>query len=207
MDQKVIVVGGGGHAKVVIDCLLVQGSEVIAVFDQKNKGPLLGIQRHEQYNAQMYKDAAVLIAIGDNRVRQKLAREISHSFTNAVHPSAVISSFAGIGSGTMILHCAVVQAGTTIGSHVILNTGSQVDHDGCIGDYVHIAPRATLCGNVTVGEGALIGAGAVVLPGIKIGMWAVIGAGAVVTRDVEDRCTVAGVPGRVIGLNAGLKTG
>lgn len=203
MQRKVILLGGGGHAKVVIDCLLAEGREVVAVFDKKNKGSLLGIQRYEQYGPELFKDAAMLIAIGDNKVRHTLAGETSHPFTNTIHPSSVISSFAQVGMGTMILHRAVVQAGTTIGNHVILNTGSQVDHDGLIADFVHIAPRAVLCGSVTVGEGTLIGAGAVVLPGIKIGKWAVIGAGAVVVKDVDDHAVVAGVPGRVIGLNAG----
>lgn len=203
VEHKVILLGGGGHAKVVIDCLLAQGREVVAVVDQKNKGALLGIRRHEKYDPLLHRDAALLIAIGDNKVRQKLAAQTSHSFTSTVHPSAIVSSFATTGDGTMILHRAVVQAECVIGKHVILNTGSQVDHDGHIGDYVHIAPRAVLCGNVTVGEGTLIGAGAVILPGVRIGKWAVVGAGAVVTKDVEDRAVVAGVPGRVIGINAG----
>lgn len=198
MHHKIIIQGGGGHAKVVIDCLLEQGREVVAVFDQKNTGPLLGIPRVKIYHPELYPDAGMLIAIGDNKVRQRIAGDVSHAFTTVIHPSAVISSFARIGNGSMILHRAVVQAGTAIGNHVILNTGSQVDHDGAVGDFVHIAPRAVLCGSVTVGEGTLIGAGAVILPGIKIGRWAVIGAGAVVTRDVGDHAVVAGVPGRVV---------
>ena len=182
----------------VIDCLLAQGKEVIAVVDNKNKGPLFGIQRYEQYDPDLHKDANILIAIGDNKVRKELVSEVRHSFTNAIHPSAIISSFAKVGEGCMILHRVIIQAGTTLGNHVILNTGSQVDHDGSIGDYVHIAPRAVLCGNVTVGEGTLIGAGAIVLPGVKIGRWATVGAGAVVTKDVGDYSIVAGVPARVV---------
>jgi sugar O-acyltransferase (sialic acid O-acetyltransferase NeuD family) len=197
MHQKVILQGGGGHAKVVIDCLLAEGKEVVAIFDKKNEGQLLGVQRYADYRPDLYDDAAMLIAIGDNKVRQAVAGEVKHSFANAIHPSAIVSSFARIGTGNMILHRTVIQAGTTVGNHVIVNTGSQVDHDGSIGDFVHIAPRAVLCGNVTVGEGTLIGAGAVVLPGIKIGKWAIIGAGAVVTKDVADYSVVAGVPGKV----------
>ena len=196
--QKVIIQGGGGHAKVVIDCLQAQGKEVVAVFDKKNNGPLFGIERHETYNHDLHKDAGILIAIGDNKVRKQLVTEVRHTFINAIHPSAILSPFARIGEGCMILHRVIVQAGTTLGNHVILNTGSQVDHDGAIGDYVHIAPRAVLCGNVTVGEGTLIGAGAVILPGVTIGKWATIGAGAVVTKDVGDNTVVAGVPARVI---------
>lgn len=201
--QKVILQGGGGHAKVVIDCLQAQGKEVVAVFDKKNNGPLFGIPRYAQYDQDVHKDASVLIAIGDNRIRKELVREVRHAFDNAIHPSSIISSFARIGEGCMILHRTVIQAGTTLGNHVILNTGSQIDHDGSIGDFVHIAPRAVLCGHVKVGEGTLIGAGAVVLPGIKIGKWVTVGAGAVVTKDIADYSIVAGVPGKVIGLNAG----
>lgn len=200
MNREVILLGGGGHAKVVIDCLLGQDRKVIAVFDKRNTGPLLGVPRFQDYNPELFKRAVVLVAIGDNKVRQVLAGQIAHSFTNAVHPSAIVSSFTEMGVGTMILHRAVVQAGSNIGNHVILNTGSQVDHDGNIGDFVHIAPRAVLCGNVTIGEGTLIGAGAVVLPGVTIGKWAVIGAGSVIRKDVGDHAVVAGVPGRVIGV-------
>ncbi|MEX2230526.1 MAG: acetyltransferase [Cyclobacteriaceae bacterium] len=207
MQQKVIIQGGGGHAKVVIDCLLSQGKEIVAVFDKKNKGPLFGIPRFEEYKEDFEKDAFMVIAIGDNKTRKAIVRKVSHPFTNAIHSSAIVSSFAKIGEGCMILHRAVIQAETILGNHVIINTGSQVDHDGLIGDYVHIAPRAVLCGNVTVGDGTLISAGAVVLPGVKIGKWAIIAAGAVVTKDVEDYATVAGVPARVIGLNAGLNAG
>ena len=203
MRDKVILQGGGGHAKVVIDCLLAEGKQVIAVFDKKNKGLLLGIERHERYDRNLFIDAGLLIAIGDNSVRQKISIEVGHRFVNAIHPSAVVSSYSKIGMGSMILHRAVVQAGSVIGDHVILNTGSQVDHDGNIADFVHIAPRAVLCGNVTVGEGTLIGAGAVVLPGVKIGKWAVIGAGSVIRKDVADHAVVAGVPGRVIGSGIG----
>jgi sugar O-acyltransferase (sialic acid O-acetyltransferase NeuD family) len=199
--------GGGGHAKVVIDCLMAQGNEVVAVFDKKNNGPLLGINRYATYKKDLHKDARIIIAIGDNKVRKKLLKNISHDFVNAIHPSAMVSSFASMGDGCMILHRAVIQAGTSVGNHVIINTGSQVDHDGSIGDFVHIAPRAVLCGNVAVGEGTLIGAGAVVLPGVKIGKWVTVGAGAVVTKNVGDYAIVAGVPAKLIGLNTGLNTG
>ena len=84
---------------------------------------------------------------------------------------------------------------------MIINTGAQVDHDCAIANFVHIAPGATLCGNVAVGEGALIGAGAVILPGKRIGDWAIVGAGAVVTRDVPNFAVVAGNPAKVIKQN------
>jgi sugar O-acyltransferase (sialic acid O-acetyltransferase NeuD family) len=194
---KVLLQGGGGHAKVVIDCLHAEGKEVVAIFDEKNDGTLYSIPRMSAYDPSIFPDAAILIAIGNNKTRKRLAREVLHPFINAVHPSSIVSKFSKMGLGCMVLHRAIVQADTVIGNHVILNTGSQVDHDGIIGDFVHIAPRAVLCGNVTVGEGTLIGAGSVVLPGVKIGKWAVIGAGSVITQDVPDHAVVVGVPGTI----------
>ena len=94
----------------------------------------------------------------------------------------------------MILHRAIIQASTSLGNHVIMNTAAQIDHDGRIEDFTHIGPGAILCGNVTIGEGALIGAGAVILPGRRIGKWAIVGAGSMVTKDVEDGAFVIGIP-------------
>lgn len=198
VEHSVILQGGGGHAKVVIDCLMGEGKKILAVFDSKYKGQLLGIPRFEEYDAGFSPDAKLLIAIGNNATRKKLAGLAKHQFDNTVHPSAIVSRFASIGIGCMILHRSIVQADTVLGNHVILNTGAQVDHDGKIGDFVHVAPGAVLCGTVSVGEGTLIGSGAVVLPGIKIGKWATIAAGAVITKDVDDFAVVAGVPGEII---------
>jgi acetyltransferase EpsM len=93
---------------------------------------------------------------------------------------------------------AVVNAGTVIGNHSVINTCASVDHECQIGDYVHIAPGAHLCGLIQVGEGTLIGAGASVIPCVKIGRWCTIGAGAAVVSDVPDGATVVGVPGRIV---------
>lgn len=194
--QRVMVFGGGGHAKVVIDCILEQEAEVIGVIDNKYQGTLFGIHKYEAYGPSIAPDARIIVAIGDNGIRKQIAGNITHEFTSAIHGSSSVSRFSKIGRGCMILHHAVVQAGARIGNHVILNTGSQVDHDCDLSDFVHVAPGATLCGTVTVGEGTLIGAGATVLPGVKIGAWVTVGAGAVVTADIEDRMVVAGIPAR-----------
>jgi sugar O-acyltransferase (sialic acid O-acetyltransferase NeuD family) len=199
--EKVIIQGGGGHAKVVADCLLAQGKEVLAFVDSKYTGEQLGIPRQREYDLEANPQVFTLVAIGDNSARKKVSHQIRHKFINAIHPSATVSSFATVGTGCMILHRSVVQAGAAIGDHVIINTGSQVDHDCRVGDYVHIAPRAVLCGNVTVGEGTLVGAGAVIIPGIKVGAWAVIGAGTVVIKDVPDHSVVVGNPARILKQN------
>lgn len=198
---KVLLEGGGGHAKVVIDCLLSEGREVVGIFDPKYEGQLFGVPAFRKYDEAFRREAGFIIAIGNNAKRKEVAGKIRHSFTTTSHTSAIISPFTKIGSGCMIFHRAIIQTGSLVGNHVILNTGAQVDHDATIADFVHVAPRATLCGNVTVGEGTLIGAGAVVLPGVTLGKWAIVGAGAVVSADVPDYAVVVGVPARFVKEN------
>ena len=198
---KVLLQGGGGHAKVVLDLLLGEGIVVPALVDAKFTGDMFGVPRMKEYDPTFERDAFVIVAIGDNAIRKRVAESTKHTFTNAIHRSAVISSSVTMGLGNMILHGAIVQAQSTIGNHVIINTGAQVDHDCVVDDYAHIAPRVVLCGNVSVGEGTLIGAGATVIPGKKIGKWATIGAGAVVVKDIPDFAVAVGHPARIIKIN------
>jgi sugar O-acyltransferase (sialic acid O-acetyltransferase NeuD family) len=191
---KIILQGGGEHAKVVLDCLQVQGLDVLALFDPKYSDELYGVPQRGVYDPSFETKAKAIVAIGDNALRKKVVGFTKHDFTNATHPSCVISRHAKIGKGNMILHGVIIQPDTVIGDHCILNTGASIDHDCHIESYVHIAPRATLCGRVRIKEGALIGAGAVVLPGITVGEWATVGAGAVVTKDVAAGKVVKGNP-------------
>jgi sugar O-acyltransferase (sialic acid O-acetyltransferase NeuD family) len=195
---KVLIQGGGGHGKVVLDCLHDMGVEVVGVVDTKNEGNLLGVQRYRAVDSGFAAEAGMIIAIGDNQVRKQVAAASGRAFQNAIHPTALVSKHATVGRGCMILHHSVIQAGATLGDHVIVNTGAQVDHDCVVAGFVHLAPRTTLCGNVSIGEGTLIGAGAVVIPGKKIGAWCVIGAGAVVISDIPDFSVAVGNPARVI---------
>ena len=111
---------------------------------------------------------------------------------------SVVSKYAVIYEGTVIMRGAIVNSGVEIGKHVIINTASSVDHYCKIEDFVHIAPNSTLCGNVFVGVGTLIGAGSVIKPGIRIGDWCTIGVGAVILKDIPDYSVVVGNPGRII---------
>lgn len=188
--------GGGEHARVVLDCLLNEGREVLALFDPKYDGHLFGITQRGTYDPHFAPEASAIIAIGNNEVRKKVAGLTRHGFTNTIHRSSIISAFASLGVGNMILHGTIIQAQARIGNHVIVNTGAKVDHDCIISDFVHLGPGVVLCGTVQVGEGAFVGAGAVVIPGIKIGAWATIGAGAVVIRDVPAGARVAGNPAK-----------
>ena len=192
--DRIILYGGGGHAKVVLESLIDQGKSVLGFVDDNPKARLSFQKYLGAYNPAHEADAQIIIAIGNNQIRKKISEKVGHRFTNAVHSSSIISDSAEIGEGCMILHRAIIQASTSLGNHVIMNTAAQIDHDGRIEDFTHIGPGAILCGNVTIGEGALIGAGAVILPGRRIGKWAIVGAGSMVTKDVEDGAFVIGIP-------------
>jgi sugar O-acyltransferase (sialic acid O-acetyltransferase NeuD family) len=142
-----------------------------------------------------------VIAVGDNRKRAqnfRLAIENRLLPTALVHPSAVVSSSASIGRGTVIMPGVIVNAGAVIGENCIINSGAVIEHDCRIGAHAHISPRAALGGGVTVGTLAHVGIGAVVLPYATIGEESIVGAGAVVLREAPARCTVVGVPARTL---------
>ena len=197
-----IIYGASGHAKVILDCLKAQGVTVKAIFDDNPKvRKLLELDVHHNYSSELYPDEELIIAIGNNQIRKKIADKISIFNPPPLalcDPSTTISNNVHIGKGSVILHQAVIQSSTSTGKYVILNTGATVDHDCMLGDFVHIAPNTTLCGGVSVGEGTLVGAGSVVIPNIKIGKWSVIGAGSVIIEDVPDYSLVVGNPGKVI---------
>ena len=201
--MSLVVIGAGGHAKVVIDTARALGREVVAVLDdspnrfgtvwngRRIEGPILDTLKR-------YGDCEVVIAIGDNRTRATLASKIANPFATLVHPFAWSSPEAEIGPGTVVFAGVVVQAAASVGSHGILNTGCSVDHDSKLGDFVHVAPGARLAGGVRMEEGAMVGIGAVVIQGRALGAWCVVGAGAAVVRDVDPGFCVVGVPARPI---------
>lgn len=196
--DKLILIGGGEHARVVLDVLLECGAQVLGLYDPKFSGTLFGVPLLGAYRPEEFPEAKAIVAIGNNATRKRVAATCAHAFGFALHPSALVSKFSTVGQGCMVFHKAVIQAQACIGNHVIVNTGAQVDHDCVLGDFVHLAPSATLCGTVLVGEGTLVGAGATVIPGIKIGKWATIGAGSVVTENIPDYALAVGVPAKVI---------
>src|SRR5690606_18477323 len=139
-------------------------------------------------------DHAFFIAVGDNWTRRGIAARLSGKalFSTIVHATAKVSKRVVKKEGTVVTEGAIIKVNTTIGRHAIVNIGASVDHDCIIGDFVHIAPQATLCGEITIGEGTLVGANALILPRITIGSWCTIGAGSTVTRDVPDGATWIG---------------
>jgi sugar O-acyltransferase (sialic acid O-acetyltransferase NeuD family) len=135
------------------------------------------------------------IGIGDNRTRRTLAEKLDLEWITIVHPFAWVHPEVPLGEGTIICAGAVVQPGAEIGSHVIVNTRSSVDHHSRVGDYAHLAV-AHLAGGASVGEGVFMALGSIVLPKIHVGAWATVGAGAVATQDVAPEATVVGIPAR-----------
>lgn len=137
------------------------------------------------------------VAIGDNAARVRVSASLRQRgllLATAISPNAYVAPDVAVGTGVLIVHGAVVNAGTRIGDDAIVNTGATVDHDGLIGNGAHIAPGCHLAGNVTVGRLSFLGVGTVVIPGIEIGSESTLGAGSVVIRDLGDNRMAWGNP-------------
>jgi sugar O-acyltransferase (sialic acid O-acetyltransferase NeuD family) len=197
MSAGIIIYGGGGHAKVVLDTIQQCGRCAAGIIDTKFHGDLFGVRRFATIPPE-HLGAPVVIAIGDNSVRKRLSLSLQGPYTNVIHPTALVSPHSFFSDGVMMLHRSVVQAGTKIGNHVIINTAAQIDHDCVVADFAHLGPGSILCGNIEIGEGTLVGAGAVIKPGVKVGAWVTIGSGAVIVKDIPDFAVVVGNPGKII---------
>lgn len=198
------IIGAGGHAKVIIDILRASNQEIKGVWDE-NPTIKSVLGQSVIGNFATLKEAGhhpVIIAIGNNLIRKRIAEELVINFGIAIHPKSAISATARIGNGTVVMANASINADTTIGNHVIINTNASVDHDCQINDFAHISPQVGLGGSVCVGEGTHVGIGASVKHGVKIGKWVTIGAGAVIIKDIPDFAVVVGNPGRIIKYNS-----
>lgn len=208
MSLPVIILGGGGHAKVLISALLAASTVIIGIVDPDPTlagrsilgVPVLGGDEV----VDKYPPAEVLLVNGLGSValpikRQQLSekyRGAGYRFATILHPAAVVAADVLLGEGAQVMAGAVIQPGSRIGIDSIINTRASVDHDCIIGDYVHIAPGVTLSGGVTVGRCSHIGTGATVTQGISIDNRCLVAAGAVVTRNMAEGAKVRGVPAR-----------
>lgn len=208
MNEDLVVLGAGGHAKVVIDAALCSGWRPGVLLDDdpgKQGTAYIGVPvtgRCSQWST-LQGRLSFVVAVGNNEVRARLQTELEAADRNVAvirHPFCAIANSASIAAGTVVLAGAVVNADARLGRGVIVNTGATIDHDCIVGDWVHVAPGVTMCGAVQVGDGTLLGVGSRVLPGVRIGRGCVIGGGAVVHRDLPDNARAVGVPARPLGV-------
>lgn len=205
--MKIVVVGQGGHSKVIVDLLLSdRNHEIVGFLDDKYSefrlightyyGPISSADKLFEHGD----DVKFIIAIGDNKIRHSIVQKLglSHDYyITVIHKSAVISPTAKIGHGTVIMPNSVINADSQIGHHSIINTGSVIEHDSIVGNFSHVCPSATLTGTVHLGEGVYVGAGATIIPKIRVGEWAIIGAGATVITDIPSFTTAVGIPAKI----------
>ena len=215
--SPVIIVGAGGHGRVVADMLRVAGANVLgfidgdpALADGTVDGlPVLG--RDADTAAVATKaSASVIVAIGDNLVRGEmlhLLRERGVPLATAIHPRAVIARDVEIAPGVVVMAGAVVNVGSKLGLGSIVNTSASLDHDSDVGELAQVMPGAVIAGGAVIGPFATIGTGAVLLPLVRIGENAFVGAGAVVRKDVAENTVVVGVPAERLKMRDPLPPG
>lgn len=201
MNKKVVIIGAGGHGRVVADIADSCGDTVIGFLDDSGKPNDKVNVIGTSADAVKYcgSETELFVAIGNCKVREKIMNSLPDAkWYTAIHPSAVISPSSVIGDGTCIMPNAVINNSAVIGKGCIINTCASVDHDDIIGDYVHISCGARLAGTVTVGNSSWVGIGSTVSNNISIGSDIMIGAGAVVVKDITEEGTYIGVPARKI---------
>lgn len=201
-SHAIVVVGAGGHGKVVCDALLSAGHEVAGFCDDgKPKGTrVLGLPVLGDTAWLVANPARVALAIGDNARRSAVADRLEAAgctLVTAVHAAATIAPSATIAPGTVVMARAVVNPDAVIGRGAIINTGAVVEHDCVVGAFAHLSPTAALGGAARVGTLSHLGIGAVVLPLVAVGDRTIVGAGAVVNRSTPNDVVLRGVPARV----------
>ena len=199
MLNRLVIIGAGGHGKVVADIALKIGYTDISFVDDNCKGYCMDFPIVCTCNEiEKLNDGKTdfVIAVGNNKIRKRIAEEHNLNWTTLIHPSAQIGTNATLGVGTVVMAGAVINPCATVGSHCIVNTCSVVEHDNDIRNYVHISPNATLGGTVTIGEGTHIGIGATVKNNLDICGGCIVGAGAVVVKNITEKAIYVGVPAR-----------
>jgi sugar O-acyltransferase (sialic acid O-acetyltransferase NeuD family) len=198
--EPVAVIGGSGHAKVVISLLQACGRTVSGVYDDDPRrwgSTVLGVPVAGPAAAIAESSHLLgVIAVGNNLARKRLANLINLRWETLVHPSAYVHPSVSLGAGSVVFAGAIIQPETAIGDHVIVNTGATVDHDCQIGDFVHLAPGVHLAGAVRVGEGVFLGIGSSVVQCLEIGAWTTVGAGGVVVSNLPSDVVATGVPAK-----------
>jgi len=199
MREKIVLIGGGGHCKVVIDAILAGGEyDIAGIIDRKLEAgtKVLGVSvlgddalLKEAFEKGIKNAFVAVGSVGDCTARKAIyenIKKMGFNIPHIIHPKAVIACDVEFGEGAFVAASATINPGTKIGKMAIINTSSSVDHDCRIGDFVHIAPGVTLSGGVNVGDGTHIGTGASVVQCVSIGKGCMVKAGVRVSQDMGD---------------------
>ena len=202
IHENVIIIGAGGHGKVIADIVIKSGDYLLGFLDDNLSVdntvlgyPILGkTENLPEFN----ETVKFIVGIGNNYTRKHITEKYnSINWHTAIHPSAVIATDVNIGEGTVVMANTVINPSTKIGRHCIINSGAVIEHDSDIFDYIHISPNVSIGGTVKVGELTHIGIGAAVKNNISITSECIVGAGAVVVKDITDKGTYIGVPAKL----------
>lgn len=199
-----VVIGAGGHAKVVVELARSCGFEVVGCLDADDTprlvvgAPVIG---KDEMAASLLSDGVrfAALGIGSNRVRERISVELEalgFTLPALISPNAVVSPSAEVERGAIVMPCAVLNAECRIGPFGIVNTSASVDHDCRLGIAVHVAPGSRIAGSVVIGDRAMIGVGSAVAPGVTIGADATLGAGATAIHDIPSNTIAVGTPAR-----------
>ncbi|USK62140.1 acetyltransferase [Peribacillus asahii] len=203
MKNKLLIIGASGHGKVVADIALEMNKweKVYFLDDNEKMKSSLGIEvigKVDKAFAHL-NDCDIFVGIGNNAIRGRIQEKLEEegaSIPILIHPDAVIGEQVELAAGTVVMAGVIINCCTKIGKGCIINTGSTIDHDNLIEDYVHISPGAHLAGTVKVGEGSWLGVGSIVSNNVNITSRCQVGAGAVVVRDITEVGIYVGVPAR-----------
>ena len=202
MDCKpLIIIGAGGHAKVITDALKISGREILGFVtpDLEIGTEFLGEkvlgddEVIKQYSLDEIELANGLGSLPRKNLRWQLAdkmRKQGYKFSSVIHPDSVIASGVSLDEGVQVMAGVVIQSGTNIGQDSIINTGALIDHDCKIGKYCHIAPGVVLSGGVIIGRGTHIGTGAKVTQYITINEGCIVAAGTTIYKDIPTKTQV-----------------
>jgi len=206
--NKIVIIGGGGHSKIVISILKkIKNYEIMGYTDIQDKGELLktgylGNDKILEDIIKSFPGSSAVIGIGNVEVgfKRKILFEklenLGFDLPAIISPSAIINEDVSIAKGTIVCDGVIVNSGSKIGKGVILNTKCSVDHDCEICDFVHLAPGVILSGGVTVGNNSFIGAGSIIIQYKKISENCLIGAGSIVINDIKERGVYIGNPAK-----------
>lgn len=204
MDKDVILIGGGGHCKSVVDVLEQIGYNIVGIIDQPSElgkeilsYKIIGNDNDIPLYCKKHKFVITIGQIMSPNARIRIynrIKEYGGELLTVVSPLAHISKYATIGEGTIIMNGATVNADTSIGKCCIINTTANIEHDVVVGDFCHISTGAMINGGCTIGNNTFIGSQSVVVNGKSIAEDSVIGAGSVVNKDIIDKGTYAGNP-------------